>query len=278
MQVGVFAKIFSGDNPITVFEAARLAGFATVQFNMACSGLPSMPDHIPDGTAALIHDASERTGVAVAAVSATYNMIHPDPGVRRRGHNSLALIAAVAKAVGARLLTLCTGTRDRDNQWRGHPDNAGPEAWRDLVASMEIAVDIAERFGLDLGVEPELANVVNSAERAQRLIADVGSPRLQIVLDPANLFEIESLGRQHAIVADGVALLADRLAMAHAKDRNAASEFVAAGTGVLDYPFYLRALKSAGFDGPLIAHGLTSDEAPGVARFLRRQLTVAGMR
>ena len=43
MQVGVFAKTFEGNHPATVLAAIRDAGFSTVQYNMACSGLGSLP-------------------------------------------------------------------------------------------------------------------------------------------------------------------------------------------------------------------------------------------
>lgn len=276
MRLGIFAKTFPGADPATVLSAAEAAGYPCVQYNMACSGLPSMPDEVPPGTAAAIRDAAARTGVEIAAISATYNMIHPDRAVRTRGHASLERIAAVAREVGSPLLTLCTGTRDPDDQWRHHPDNASSEAWRDLVESMTFAIAIADRYGVDLGIEPELANVVDSAQKARALIDAVGSPRLRIVLDPANLFEIETVERQRTIVADGIALLAGRIAMAHAKDRNADGSFATAGTGVLDYSFYLARLREIGFDGPLVAHGLSAGEAPGVSAFLAERLAKTG--
>ena len=276
MRLGIFAKTFAGTDPETVLAAAGAAGFGAVQYNMACSGLPSMPDIVPEGTAEAIAAASAHSGIAVVAISATYNMIHPDPAARERGHASLERIAAVARAVGAPLLTLCTGTRDPADQWRHHPDNGTPEAWSDLLASMETALAIAERHGVDLGIEPELANVICSAAKARSLIAAMGSPRLKIVLDPANLFEAEPLDRQRTIVADGIAALAGHIAMAHAKDRTAGGAFATAGTGVLDYPFYLDRLRDAGFDGDLVTHGLTQAEAPGVARFLGDALARSG--
>jgi len=46
MQLGIFAKTFPGTTPGEVLAAARDAGYATVQYNMACSGLPSLPDTI----------------------------------------------------------------------------------------------------------------------------------------------------------------------------------------------------------------------------------------
>ncbi len=272
MRIGIFAKTFAGTDPHTVLAAAAAAGYRAVQYNMACSSLPSMPDAVPEGTAAAIRDAVQRTGVAAIAISATYNMIHPDPAVRTRGHASLERIAAVARDVGAPLLTLCTGTRDPIDQWRHHADNETPEAWADLRESMAWALGIADRYGVDLGIEPELANVVDSASKARRLIDELGSPRLKVVLDPANLFEIEPVALQREIVAQAIALLADRIAMAHAKDRTADGGFATAGTGVLDYPFYLCTLRDAGFDGDLVTHGLSEAEAPGVARFLEKTL------
>jgi len=270
MQLGIFAKTFAGAGPATVLAAARRAGYATVQYNMSCSGLPSMPDAIEPAVAAAVGAQSKAQGVSMAAVSGTYNMIHPDPSVRGAGHARLEAIAGACAAMGTRLITLCTGTRDAKDMWHEHPDNHTAEAWRDLVESMRAAIAIADRHDLDLGIEPELANVIDSAAKAKALIDEIGSPRLRIVLDPANLFEVQPVEQQRRIVADAIELLADRISLAHAKDRHADGRFATAGTGVLDYAHYLWCLRGAGFDGPLITHGLAESEAPGVAQFLER--------
>jgi len=278
IEPGIFAKTFPGTDPNVVLAAVKRAGYRVAQYNMACSGLPSMPDFIPVGAPEAVAAAAGNAGVSIAALSATYNMIHPDPEMRRRGQEGLAVLVAAARPMGARLLTLCTGTRDPDDQWRPHPDNDTPDAWRDLLESMEVAVGIAEAHAIDLGIEPERANVVDSAAKARRLIDEMQSPRLKIVLDPANLVETEPAAEKRRIVEQAIELLADRIMLAHAKDRTADGTFTAAGKGVLDYPHYVRCLVSAGFDGPLIAHGLEAAEAPSVAGFLRRALAEAEQR
>lgn len=268
MRFGIFAKTFAGADPHTVLAQVRAAGFVTAQYNMACSGLPPMPDEIPPEVAAAVANAAEQNGVSICAVSGTYNMAHPDPAVRANGLRRLEIIAAACGAMGTGLVTLCTGTRDPDDQWRCHPDNSLPEAWRDMRTEMEKAVAIAERFGLRLGIEPELTNIVDSSAKARRLLDEIGSPVLAIVLDPANLFEQAELSEQRRIVAEAIDLLADRIVMGHAKDRTASGAFATAGQGVLDYPHYLGCLRGAGFDGDLVTHGLAAHEAPGVATFL----------
>lgn len=275
MRLGIFAKTFPGNDPDTVLAAVANAGFGVAQYNMACSGLDPLPEAVPEDVAAAIRAASAASGVGIAAVSGTFNMIHPGATVRAEGLRRLAALIAAAPAMGTRLVTLCTGTRDPADPWRAHPDNATPEAWRDLVASMETAVAAADEADVFLGIEPELANVVSTAELARRLIDEMASPRLRIVIDAANLFESETPDERRVIVSRAIDLLADRIVIAHAKDRTADGCFVAAGEGVLDYRHYLAALRRAAFDGPLVAHGLAAAEAPGVGAFLRRMLAEA---
>ncbi len=269
MRLGIFAKTFAGSDPMTVLRAARDAGFAAVQYNMACSGLAAMPDAISDAVAAEVVAATAATGISVAAVSGTYNMIHPDPAVRAAGLRRLSILIDAAAALGTAVVTLCTGTRDPHDQWRHHPGNAAPEAWADLLTEMGKACALAEAKGVRLGIEPELANVLDSAAKARALIDALQSPAPAIILDPANLFETAGSDTRKAIISKAVDLLADRIVMAHAKDRNADGSFATAGKGVVDFPHFLAALRAAGFDGDLVTHGLAADEAAGVAAFLR---------
>lgn len=272
MQVGVFAKTFAGEDPSTVMAASAAAGFDGVQYNLACSGLAPMPDAISSATTHDIASASATTGQEIFAVSGTYNMAHPNPDVRRMGLERLQVLAQSCRAMGSSLITLCTGTRDEHDQWRYHPENGSAEAWHDMAVSFERAIDIAEENGVLFGVEPELANVVNSAQAARRLIDEMQSSCIRIVLDPANLFERANSIERRRLVEQAVDLLADRIVMAHAKDRRDDGSFAAAGTGVIDFDHFVSTLQQAGFDGPLVAHGLAAIEAPDVAAFLRRRI------
>jgi sugar phosphate isomerase/epimerase len=277
MQLGIFAKTFAGTSPDVVLAQVKAAGFSVAQYNMACSGLSAMPDAIADDVIAEIRDASAKHSVTLNALSATYNMIHPDVRSREIGHRRLAVVAKAARDSGIPMITLCTGSRNAKDQWTHHLDNKSKKAWRDLIDSMTVAIGIAERFDVDLGIEPELANVVSDAATAKRLIDECKSPRIKIILDAANLFETEPLDDQRRIVSLAIDLLGPYIAMAHAKDRAADGSFVAAGTGVLDYSHFLRCLKDVGFGGPLVTHGLSAEEAPYVAAFLMRELEDVGV-
>jgi sugar phosphate isomerase/epimerase len=126
-----------------------------------------------------------------------------------------------------------------------------------------------------LGVEPELANVVDSAVKARRLLDEIGSPRLKIIIDPANLFPPGSLPRMPAILDEAFELLGRDIVLAHAKDlsRDGEAGHEAAGTGVLDYDRYLSLLARSGYAGPLILHGLSETQVAGSVAFLREKLS-----
>ena len=154
MQLGIFAKTFAGSNAALVLNAVRAAGYLTAQFNMACVDLQSMPNEISSTVISKITSASKLTDVSIAAISGTYNMADPNPAVRADGLHRLGVIIANAEAMGTNLVTLCTGTRNAEDQWRFHKDNATQEAWHDMVTEMAKALRLAEAHGVDLGIEP----------------------------------------------------------------------------------------------------------------------------
>jgi sugar phosphate isomerase/epimerase len=207
----------------------------------------------------------------MVGVSGTYNMIHPDPAQRAEGLRRFEVLAAACHSLGTSLITLCTGSRDPDNQWRFHPDNASPAAWRDLTIELAQALRLAERYDITLAVEPELANVIDSAAKAQTLLAEMQSERLKIVIDAANLFPTGTLQHQQRILDDAFERLGSHIIMAHAKDlaEDGRAGDVAAGTGQLDYPYYLAKLRQIGFTGPLVMHGLSAGQVSQTVKFLR---------
>jgi len=172
------------------------------------------------------------------------------------------------------VITLCTGTLDPENMWRRHPENDSPQAWKDLIASMTEALQIAEEHGVTLAFEPEVSNVVDSARKGRRLLDEMQSPYLKVVMDAANIFHTGELPRMREILDEAFALLGEDIVIAHAKDlsRDGEAGDAAAGRGVLDYDYYLSLLHKTGFDGPLILHGLTEAEVQESVDFLRGKL------
>ncbi|MGH7463271.1 MAG: sugar phosphate isomerase/epimerase family protein, partial [Longimicrobiales bacterium] len=218
MKIGIFAKTFPRPNLEETLDAVRAHGLSCVQFNLACAGLPSMPDQLEGGVVEWVRREMEARSVQMAAISGTFNMIHPEPHERQAGLRRLRVLAAACGRLGTRVITLCTGTRDRQDMWRRHPDNDNPQAWQDLTACMSQALQIAEEYDVVLAFEPEVSNVVDTARKGRRLLDEMQSPRLKVVLDAANLFHQGELVHMPAILVEAFELLAEDIVIVHAKD------------------------------------------------------------
>jgi sugar phosphate isomerase/epimerase len=274
MKLGIFAKTFSRPTIEELFQSIAGYGLYSAQFNLSCAGLEPLPKNVPAELAQRIADSAKQAEVELSAISGTFNMAHPDPVDRSGNLSKFKVLCEVAASIRIPVITLCTGTRDPVNMWKWHSENDSKEAWDDMLRTIESTLVAAERNNLILAFEPESENIVNSATRARKLLNELRSPRLGIVIDPANL--ISRGCNQKEVLDEAFALLGDSIVIAHAKDRNSAFQACAAGKGILDFEYYLRCAKQSGFSGPLVMHGLDEKDVAFSREFLRQTLANVG--
>jgi len=265
MQIGLMEGTIRRKTLGETLDAIVKHGVYHLQYHVSASAPPL----------AEIRKALDARQINVAALSGTYNMIHPDVQKRHDGLNMLRSVAAACEPLGTSVITLCTGSRDADSMWRAHPDNNTESAWRALVDSMAQALEVAETYNVTLAIEPEVANVVDSAKKARRLIDEMQSPHLKVVMDGANIFHKGELPRMREILDEAFALLGEDIALAHAKDldRDGQAGHLAAGTGLLDYEQYLGLFKQVGYEGAVVLHGLSEAQVPFCTDFLREKIS-----
>ena len=104
----------------------------------------------------------------------------------------------------------------------------------------EIAPE-AEGLGVDLAIHPTNEGPLDTAEQLRRVVDDVGSPRLKVMLDPVNMSTHRSCYNTTDFLNSMFDLLGDAIIGAHAKDINLDTSHwvlrldeVPLGTGLLD--------------------------------------------
>jgi sugar phosphate isomerase/epimerase len=268
-RLGIFARTFPRQTPEEVAGAVARAGYALAHWNFAAVGRSTLAGDVGRAEVAAVRRAFDRAGVAIPSVSATFNLIHPDPERRAAQTEQAVRLIGLVPELGAEVVTLCSGTRDPDDMWRAHPQNLAEDAWTDLRRTLEVLLAPAGEAGVRLGIEPEPGNVVRDARTAARLLGELGHDApVGIVLDPANLLSPETVWRQSEILAEAVDLLGPRVVGIQAKDVAAAGT-AAAGSGLLDYPSVLRLLARLP-PVPLIVQDASEDDAARVGDDLLR--------
>lgn len=277
MKPGVFCTVFERDTVAAVVDAIADAGFVATQFHASSAGKPLIAGVLEDDLIERIRSAFGRRNVEIAALSGTFNIIHPDTAVRDDDFRRFDGLASCCRKLGARVMTLCTGTMSTEWMWRRHPDNDTKEAWNEMIVSLGRLAAIAEVHDVTLAFEPEVSNVIDSAQKARRAIDTVGSDRIKVCIDGANLFHAGELPRMKEILDEAFDLLGDYIVMAHAKDLSKDGEagYEAAGTGLLDYDYYIQNLRDIGYDGAIALHSLTEEQLPFSRDFLFGKLGIS---
>jgi sugar phosphate isomerase/epimerase len=254
-----------------MFAAIAAVGVRTTQFHFGNAfpdmghdeavhgGLIAFGDRLDEVDLDLVRDSARTSDVAIAAVDGTYNMIHPDPELRARGAAALRRVIEITPTLGAEFVALSTGTRNTESMWFPDPASAEPEAWADLVEAMTAAAAVAEANGVTLAFEPEMGNVVHSPQLARRLMDEVGSSRVKVLFDAANIYHHGELAQGAEILRIALDILGPDVVMAHAKDldKDGAAGGLPAGHGRLDYPAFISLLAKHGFNGPIVLHAIT---------------------
>jgi sugar phosphate isomerase/epimerase len=270
MYTAIFSRTYAMKNVAEVIGAAAMDGYEGTQANLSSAGLASLPDAMPPGVAAQFGQAARAKGIRLAALSGTYNMAHPDAKVREASRAGFQNVVSAACEMGAPIVSLCTGSRDPHDMWKFHAENDSDEAWEDLRSELEFALRVAQEAGIRLAIEPEPANVIRDAVAAKRILNEMASSHLGILLDAANLLTPETLSRQHEVIEEATGLLGDALLLAHAKDIDASGKVVAPGEGEVNLMAFTKALRRAGYDDALIAHGFAAEKAGAAAKVLQR--------
>jgi len=264
MKLGIISRELQANGAADLFLKTANYDFSLMQLNLKSLTKEEMPDHIPDALNREIADEAAKNKIEILAVNGTFNMCHPDPLVRRDGISRFEKIASTCNVYGCNLITLCTGSRNLDSMWSPHPDNNTDQAWKDMIKTMEELIPISEKYNVFLGIEPEASNVVNSPVKAKKLIEEMKSSRLKIVLDGANLFQEGMAKRENVrpVISRAIELLAPWIILAHGKDikEGEGINFTCPGRGIIDFEFFLRELDGIGYKGGMIIHGIKDEK------------------
>lgn len=217
------------------------------------------------------------------------NIVHPDREFREKGIRHLIENIEAAERCGA--LSVCAGLGSRTTETSTkcglamHPENWTEETWKLGVQGIKQALKDTAGYKAALGMEAVITTPIDGPVALKRLREDVGDPRVQVALDPANMFTVENYYHSTEMIDWCFDLLGEDIVCAHAKDTFIATDQMLAmitmkpaGQGVQDYETYLKRLSRMKYPRTLLLEFAKDEEYPAVKAFIEQTAARAGVK
>ncbi len=255
------------------YESVQLAFASVAECGFTPSAHIEIPGRVSDEAISAIRAAAEETGLAIGAVNGTWNMAHPDAAIREEALDRFEGFLQAVAALNCPIVSLCSGTRSRVGLWTADEANESEDAWQDMLSGMRRAAALAEKYRITLAIETEASNIISTPERARRVMDEVGSPNLKMILDAANLFHKGEAkpGNVRRALDRAFEYFGRDIVLAHGKDIREGDgiEFTGTGFGIVNFPYMVRLLREYGFEGDMMLHGIYDESAmPGCREFM----------
>ncbi|MFC1650187.1 sugar phosphate isomerase/epimerase family protein [Candidatus Latescibacterota bacterium] len=244
-----------------VIKRIRDAGYT------ACEAPGNSMNNLSDSQIRELQAALKEYDVEFYTIHVWTNLTHPDPETKERNIQSYITNIEAAERVGVKNIVMHTGGADPKNQDRPHPKNWSRELWEEAVANTKRIIAATPGSKINLGFEAVNSHNNNTPQSHVRLKEDVGSDRVKVTLDPANMFHPGVYFRSTELLNTCFELLGEDIVCAHAKDISWTSmvpglaEGSILGEGIMDYEVYLAHLSRMKYPRCLLIEHLRGDEA-----------------
>ncbi len=206
---------------------------------------PTTDEALTPGLAMYLKNVFAKNNVDIAVLGCYLNLANPNPEkLAQITHRYMAHLR-FASWLGCGVVGTETGA---PNETYTHvPECHGEEALQTFITNLRPVVKYAEQMGVVMAIEPVWKHIVCNPKRARRVLDEINSPNLQIILDPVNLLDICNYQDQVAIVDEAIELLGPDVAMVHLKDfvvEDGKLVSVGAGLGQMDYTSVIKFMKT----------------------------------
>ena len=174
------------------------------------------PEKLTEDYALRVRKVFDASGLECAVLGCYLNLADPNPERRAQTQEIYKAHLRFAAKIGARVVG--TETYANPESVFSEPAPQSEEAFQLLMDSLKPVVRCAEECGAVLAVEPVWCHIISTPERAARMLEELPSENLQIILDAVNLIAPEKADRAENIIRNAMSLLGSRVRILHMKD------------------------------------------------------------
>lgn len=243
MIIGMRGHDFGRMEPEELAKAIAQKGFRATQLAFTKAFPGPAETYMTAERLEAVRDVFAAQGVRVPVMGCYISASDRDEAVRADAKEKFVACLRASVVLGA----LCVGTETTHFTFEESEREA---AYARLLDFMRAVVPVAEGCGAIVGIEPVACHTLCSPEMTRRLLDDVPSVNVKIVLDMANLVTKDTCSpeAQLDILKRCLALFGDKICVLHVKDGvfDDNGKWVARpmGEGVMDWKTLLPILRA----------------------------------
>ena len=255
-------------------ESARAQGFSCAHvalgFTWEGFSMQDAPKLLTPELCARVRQDLEATHMECAVLGCYLNLADPDGERRAHTQDIYKAHLRAAPLIGARVVG--TETYANPASRFSEPAPQSEEAFRLFMDSLRPVVRFAEEADAVLAVEMVYHHIISTPERAQRMLEELPSDHLQIILDAVNLVGPGHDAEAEALTQDAIRRLGGRIRVLHMKDFTVQPDggirSQACGTGQMRFESLLALAKK--HDLPMTLEDTVPDNAEQARLHLER--------
>ena len=174
------------------------------------------PEALTPGYAMYLRRLFDKYELDCAVLGCYLNLATPDAAQLKAAQEKYMANIRFAAHLGAGVVGTETGAPNVEYKLEEACWNE--ESLQIFIRNLRPVVKYAEQMGGLVAIEPVVRHIVCNPVRARRVLDEIGSPNLRIILDPVNLLEIYNYEKQDEIIDEAIELLGKDVAVLHVKD------------------------------------------------------------
>lgn len=193
---------------------AQEYGITQIQFAMAktCQEIDFDRIGYSETLAKKLDEKLKKSNLNISVLGCYINPVHTELPVQQMQLERFENFLHYAKIMGAGGVATETGSIG------GLEETRSEENYQTLLKNISKLISVAEDLDVMIYIEPVWQFTIYSVETMKRLIDDINSPKLGVILDISNIVSIENYRNQDSIINSAFDVLGEKIRVIHLKD------------------------------------------------------------
>lgn len=221
-----------------------------------------------------INEELQKNNVRVGVLGCYFNMAHPDDLELQDMIENFKAHIRFGKRINCGVIGTETGAINREYVYE--EGNHSEEAYQRCLSTLKEMVKEAENQKQYIAIEGVWSHIIHTPEVMKRVLEDINSEYLKVILDPCNLLNGLNYEKREEIIAKVFELYGDKICAIHLKDfvvENNEVKEVPIGNGIFNYKPLFDLIEEYNCNVDLIFEGTEEKDISRSIKYIKSEIS-----